>query len=52
MIGDGVHDIEAGLAASIATVWLSHGRQRPFSAQPWQTVAHLLELLTLLQSCR
>jgi HAD superfamily hydrolase (TIGR01509 family) len=49
MIGDGVHDIEAGKAASMRTVWLSHGRPRSFSAEPWRTVADLPDLLNLLR---
>lgn len=48
MIGDGVHDIEAGLAARIKTVWISHGRQRQFAAQPWLVVSDLRELLNVL----
>ena len=51
MIGDGYHDIEAGLAAGIRTVWISHGRQREFEAVPWRTVHGLRELLALLQRC-
>lgn len=52
MVGDGSHDIEAGLAAGIRTVWISHGRARDFAAVPWRTVPGLEELLALLQQCR
>lgn len=48
MVGDGSHDIEAGNAAGIPTVWISHGRQREFDAEPWKTVNGLVELLDLL----
>ena len=48
MVGDGRYDIEAGRAAGIKTVWLSHGRSRPFEAQPWQAVSDLIELRSLL----
>ena len=36
MIGDGQYDIEAGLAAGIRTVWISHRRERNFAAVPWR----------------
>lgn len=48
MVGDGWHDITAGAAASIKTVWLSQGRPRPFEAVPWREVRDLLELHRLL----
>jgi len=51
MIGDGQYDVEAGLAAGALTVWLSHGRQRDFAAQPWQTINALPELITMLREC-
>ncbi len=51
MIGDGIHDIEAGLAAGIRTVWLSHRRARAFAATPWREVADLFELAALLEAC-
>ncbi|HVT90369.1 MAG TPA: HAD-IA family hydrolase [Tepidisphaeraceae bacterium] len=51
MIGDGQYDIEAGLAAGMKTVWISHGKTREFNAQPWQTVPDLTGLLNLLQTC-
>lgn len=50
MVGDGHHDIEAGLSAGVATVWLSHGKPRPFDAKPWQSVPDLRTLLELLRS--
>jgi HAD superfamily hydrolase (TIGR01509 family) len=50
MIGDGSHDIIAGRAAGVPTVWISHGRPREFDAEPWQTVRDLHELLRLLRS--
>jgi FMN phosphatase YigB (HAD superfamily) len=48
MVGDGRHDIEAGLAAGMKTVWLSHGRSRDFPATPWRVVSDLPQLLNLL----
>ena len=51
MIGDGYHDVDAGIAAGVPTVWISHGRQRDFAGEPWQTVRGLRELLALLQRC-
>ena len=51
MIGDGYHDVDAGIAAGVPTVWISHGRERDFAGVPWQTVAGLRELLALLQRC-
>lgn len=50
MIGDGQYDVEAGIAAGMRTVWLSHGRTRAFAAQPWKAVRDLPELLALLKS--
>jgi HAD superfamily hydrolase (TIGR01509 family) len=49
MIGDGQYDVEAGLAAGIKTVWLSHGRERSFEARPWKIVRDLPELHALLR---
>jgi phosphoglycolate phosphatase-like HAD superfamily hydrolase len=49
MVGDGRYDVEAGLAAGIRTVWLSHGRPRDFPAEPWRTVSDLHELLNVLK---
>lgn len=51
MVGDGQYDIEAALAAGVGSVWLSHGRAKPFAAQPWQTVRDLVELSALLKRC-
>ena len=48
MIGDGRYDIEAGLAAGVRTVWISHGQDRYFEAAPWKSVRDLLELRALL----
>jgi HAD superfamily hydrolase (TIGR01549 family) len=52
MIGDGQYDIEAGNAAEIFTVWISHGRNRAFAANPRKTVANLIELRDWLTSLR
>jgi HAD superfamily hydrolase (TIGR01509 family) len=49
MVGDGQYDIEAGAAAGMPTVWLSHGKARHFAAEPWKTVRDLREFLQLLQ---
>ena len=49
MVGDGQYDVEAGLAAGVRTVWVSHGRERPFAAEPWRTVRDLCELAELLR---
>jgi len=51
MVGDGYHDIDAGVAAGIRTVWVSHDKQRSFVNQPWRTVRDLLELTELLRAC-
>ena len=48
MVGDGQYDVEAGLAAGVRTVWVSHGRERWFGAEPWRTVADIFALLDLL----
>ena len=48
MVGDGQYDVEAGAAAGIRTVWVSHGRRRAFKTAPWRSVAHLCELQALL----
>jgi HAD superfamily hydrolase (TIGR01509 family) len=52
MVGDGEHDITAGNAAGVPTVWLSLGRPRRFSDAPWTTVANLVELQQLLERLR
>lgn len=51
MVGDGQYDVEAGLAAGIRTVWISHGETKPFSAEPWRSVRDLRELTMLLREC-
>lgn len=43
MVGDGEHDIEAGVAAGVRTVWVSHGGERKFGAVPCVEVRDLLE---------
>lgn len=50
MVGDGQYDIEAARGAGVHSIWLSHGRARPFDASPDVTVADLYELLVLLGS--
>ena len=49
MVGDGSHDVQAGIAATVRTVWISHGRQRDFAEEPWRTVQDLIELLAMLR---
>ena len=51
MVGDGQYDVEAGIAAGIATVWVSHGRPRPFEVAPWRVVRDLCELAEVLAGC-
>jgi HAD superfamily hydrolase (TIGR01509 family) len=51
MVGDGQYDVEAGLAAGAVTVWISHGRSRPFDAVPSLEQRDLIELLAVLRSC-
>ena len=51
MVGDGQYDVEAGRAAEIRTVWVSHDRPKAFEAVPWRTVRDLPELVELLRSC-
>src|SRR5882724_2923069 len=51
MVGDGQYDVEAGLAAGIVTVWLSHGRIKPFAAAPQRAVHDLQELTAMLEEC-
>lgn len=48
MVGDSYHDIDAGIAAGIKTVWISHGRRREFVSEPWMTVVDLIELAKLI----
>jgi HAD superfamily hydrolase (TIGR01549 family) len=49
MVGDGQYDIEAGIAAGIRTIWISHGRQREYGAVADVTVPGLPEFLGLLK---
>jgi len=51
MVGDGQYDVEAGLAAGIATVWVSHSRIKPFAAEPQWVVQDLQELTGVLEGC-
>ena len=51
MVGDGVYDVEAGNAAGIFTLWVSHGRERNFEACPDTEVKNLHEVLQLLKAC-
>ena len=51
MVGDGQYDIEAGRAAEVRTVWMSHGRPKSFEAKPWRTARDLRGLVELLESC-
>jgi len=51
MVGDGQYDVEAGLAAGILMVWVSHGRIKPFAAEPWRVVQDLQELTAVLEGC-
>ena len=51
MVGDGEYDVVAALAAGIRAVWLSHGRIKPFAAQPWRSVQDLHELTAMLEGC-
>lgn len=48
MIGDGPYDVEAGVAAGMKTVWVSHGRDRFFPAEPWRIVRDLCDVRVLL----
>ena len=49
MVGDGQYDVEAGLAADVKTVWVSHRRERPFTAEPWQVAADLFAVTELVR---
>ena len=51
MVGDGHYDVEAGRAADVRTVWISHGRERDFSTEPWRVAVGLPELTALLRGC-
>lgn len=50
MVGDGVFDVIAGNRAGIPTIWVSHGKERPFPDTPRHTVPTLVELHDLLRS--
>lgn len=52
MVGDGWYDVQAGEAAGIKTIWLSHGKARPFMHQPWHELRDLIELHQMLQSVK
>jgi HAD superfamily hydrolase (TIGR01549 family) len=49
MVGDGYHDIEAGLAARMPAIWISHRSERSFAAVPTRVVNDLLQLMELLR---
>lgn len=51
MVGDGQYDVQAGLAAGVRPVWVSHGRPRAFDAVPWLQVRDLLEFQDVLARC-
>jgi HAD superfamily hydrolase (TIGR01509 family) len=51
MIGDSLHDVNAGVAAGIKTVWISHDQPRTFENEPWQTARGLPELLETAPTC-
>jgi HAD superfamily hydrolase (TIGR01549 family) len=51
MVGDGVFDVQAGIAAGIRTVWVTQGRSREFAAKPWKEVHGLVDLHQLLREC-
>lgn len=49
MVGDGYHDIEAGLAAGMPAIWISHRGERNFSAVPTCVMNDLPQLMELLR---
>jgi HAD superfamily hydrolase (TIGR01509 family) len=49
MVGDGSYDVQAGHAAGMLTVWISHGEERSFSPAPDVEVRDLIELHNLLR---
>jgi len=51
MVGDGQYDVQAGSAAGVRTVWISHGRSRTFEPAPWRELRDLLELRDLFSRC-
>jgi HAD superfamily hydrolase (TIGR01509 family) len=52
MVGDGQYDVVAGNAAGVRTVWVSHGRARPFAADPWRVAQDLRAVAEMLRACR
>ncbi len=50
MVGDGAFDIEAGIAAGMRTVWISHRHRRTFTAKPSIEVEDLPALLRWLEN--
>lgn len=52
MVGDGEYDVLAARRAGIPSIWLSHGKTRPFTDEPNLTIAQLPDLLHLLQILR
>lgn len=44
MVGDAYHDVDAGVAAGMVTVWVSHRQPKPFPAEPTLTVEGLPQL--------
>ena len=51
MIGDGQYDVQAGHAAGMRTIWLSHGQPRDFDTVPDHEVRDLIELHQQFQQC-
>jgi HAD superfamily hydrolase (TIGR01509 family) len=49
MVGDGEHDLDAGKAAGVPTVWVSHARELAYGNSAWKTVKDLWELLAMLR---
>jgi HAD superfamily hydrolase (TIGR01509 family) len=52
MVGDGQYDIEAGVAAGMRTVWITHNRPKHFAAEPWRQIVDLPGLLRMLENAR
>ena len=50
MVGDGEFDVEAAINAGARSFWLSLHRERHFAAQPWKTVADLVEFHAFLKT--
>ncbi|MFN4242335.1 MAG: HAD family hydrolase [Tepidisphaerales bacterium] len=48
MVGDGVHDVEVGRAAGVRTVWVSHGAERRFAAEPDHEAADLFAVARIV----